>query len=386
FPHSHLFLGTSRTVVISGPHIQVLEAKTGKILHSTANFDGELKDGILNSGHVRCAAADIADVHLATSGDDKVLKVWKIDGLELLSSRELPKKPTGIRFLHDGQTILVSDKFGDIFSYPLHPIPNVSQPEQSGCNSLTSHENPSGGTLILGHTSVLTSFILSSDERYVISADRDEHVRVSWYPQGWNVEMFCLGHEKYVSAVHIPCFSPDTLISGGGDPTFKAWNWMTGKIHAEVEVWSIVQRFIKVEGGRKGRGWGEGAEQGRQRKRRGKAKDTEIDGDGGDVEEDIVDVGPSKNDITPDEPQLNTTKPGQIVQVVHKIDSFESNASKYILFSAVGATAIFMFPFPSMAITPPPTSIIRHFDFGRPVLDFVIGNDSLVWVLLDGQW
>jgi tRNA (guanine-N(7)-)-methyltransferase subunit TRM82 len=45
---------------------------------------------------------------------------------------------------------------------------------------------------------VLTSFILSSDERYVISADRDEHVRVSWYPQGWNVEMFCLGHEKLV--------------------------------------------------------------------------------------------------------------------------------------------------------------------------------------------
>lgn len=45
---------------------------------------------------------------------------------------------------------------------------------------------------------MLTSFILSSDERYVISADRDEHVRVSWYPQGWNVEMFCLGHEKLV--------------------------------------------------------------------------------------------------------------------------------------------------------------------------------------------
>jgi hypothetical protein len=61
--------------------------RTGEILHSTANFDGELKDGILKAGHVRCAAADTPDVHLATSGDDKVLKVWKINGLELLSSR-----------------------------------------------------------------------------------------------------------------------------------------------------------------------------------------------------------------------------------------------------------------------------------------------------------
>ena len=117
--------------------------------------------------------------------------------VSLTCNRELPKKPTGIRFLGDGQTILVSDKFGDIFSYPLHPIPTVSShPEQSGRDSLTSHENSSGGTLILGHASVLTSFTLSLDERYVVSADRDEHVRVSWYPQGWNVEMFCLGHEK----------------------------------------------------------------------------------------------------------------------------------------------------------------------------------------------
>ena len=61
-------------------------ARTGEILHSTAKFDGEL-DGILKSGHVRCAAVDTSDIHLATSGDDKVLKVWNIDGLELLSLR-----------------------------------------------------------------------------------------------------------------------------------------------------------------------------------------------------------------------------------------------------------------------------------------------------------
>jgi tRNA (guanine-N(7)-)-methyltransferase subunit TRM82 len=29
--------------------------------------------------------------------------------------RELPKKPTAIRFTQDAQTLLVSDKFGDIF-------------------------------------------------------------------------------------------------------------------------------------------------------------------------------------------------------------------------------------------------------------------------------
>ena len=31
--------------------------------------------------------------------------------------RELPKKPTKIKFTKDGQSILVSDKFGDLFRY-----------------------------------------------------------------------------------------------------------------------------------------------------------------------------------------------------------------------------------------------------------------------------
>jgi hypothetical protein len=59
------------------------------VLHSTAKLDNAAKDGILKSGHVRCAAVDISHIHLATSGDDKVLKVWKTDGLQLLSSRSV---------------------------------------------------------------------------------------------------------------------------------------------------------------------------------------------------------------------------------------------------------------------------------------------------------
>jgi tRNA (guanine-N(7)-)-methyltransferase subunit TRM82 len=63
-------------------------------------------------------------------------------------------------------------------------------------DELASHENAAGGTLILGHTSLLTSFILSEDEKYIITSDRDEHIRVSWYPQGYNIEAFCLGHRE----------------------------------------------------------------------------------------------------------------------------------------------------------------------------------------------
>jgi tRNA (guanine-N(7)-)-methyltransferase subunit TRM82 len=69
-------------------------------------------------------------------------------------------------------------------------------PQNMEADTLASHENPSGGTLILGHTSVLTTSVLTPDESYIITADRDEHIRVSWFPQGHTIESFCLGHKK----------------------------------------------------------------------------------------------------------------------------------------------------------------------------------------------
>lgn len=48
-------------------------------------------------------------------------------------------------------------------------------------------------------------------------------------------------------------------------------------------------------------------------------------------------------------------------------------------------TALFQFAFPSEADTSPnPT--IQAFDLGKPVVDFVVGIDSLVWVLVDSEW
>lgn len=129
FPHSRLFLATHRTVVISGSHIQILDSKcvlcsrypphflsflnsipfsTGNVLHSTANFDHQAKDGILKSGHIRCAAIDVYDAYLATSGDDKMLKVWQLDGLKLLSVRYVIQLTRMCTIFIDEHVVIVS--------------------------------------------------------------------------------------------------------------------------------------------------------------------------------------------------------------------------------------------------------------------------------------
>ncbi|TFY60518.1 hypothetical protein EVJ58_g5100 [Rhodofomes roseus] len=408
WPHTKLLLGPLWTIVVSGPHIQVIDPISGKIVHSTARLVGAARDALLKSGPIRCLAVDGSFSHLATVGDDKQLKTWQIVGLRLMSVRPLPKKPTEIAFTRNGLTLLISDKFGDVFSYPLYPkakpagntVPSAGSSKRG---ALTSHENPSDGVLVLGHVSLLTSFLLTRDEKYIVTADRDEHIRVSWYPKGYVVERYCLGHEKFVSEIHIPHFAPEVLISGGGDPVLKMWDWMSGEVVADVPIADVVEPYIKVKAPKGRRGWddgdneegGAGENQPARRRRRGR----KAQGKGKDVEEGstegtpVVEDGEAEGSAASGEaaqeapeddaemavPEEDVDK---TVLVIYKIRSCDQGRhGKFVLFSAVGATALFYFSYPESGEGPPPK--IHAIDFGHPVLDFMMGVYQTTWVLLD---
>jgi len=49
---------------------------------------------------------------------------------------------------------------------------------------------------MLGHVSMLTDILLSKDEKYVITSDRDEKIRVTKYPKTYIIKNFCLGHKE----------------------------------------------------------------------------------------------------------------------------------------------------------------------------------------------
>lgn len=57
------------------------------MLHSTAALDDATKEALLKAGPIRCVDVDAEFKHAALSGEDKKLKVWRLDGLELLSER-----------------------------------------------------------------------------------------------------------------------------------------------------------------------------------------------------------------------------------------------------------------------------------------------------------
>ena len=74
---------------------------------------------------------------------------------------------------------------------------------------------------------MLLDIKLSKCGKFIITCDRDEKIRVSHYPNAYNIHNFCLGHTDFVTSMAL---HQDTyLISGSGDGTLRLWNFLKGK-------------------------------------------------------------------------------------------------------------------------------------------------------------
>ncbi|CCG84216.1 protein of unknown function [Taphrina deformans PYCC 5710] len=162
--------------------------------------------------------------YLVWISEDKVLRVYNLETSTLLSERELVKR--GCALFVEEEIIIVGDKFGDVYHYDL--LLSDSNHGQDG----KTQEQVAEKLPIVGHVSMLTSVLLttsdSTGKRHVVSADRDEHIRVSNYPDGYNIQSYCLGHTQFVSSLLIPS-GTTTLVSAGGDEYLGFWDYPTGK-------------------------------------------------------------------------------------------------------------------------------------------------------------
>ena len=100
---------------------------------------------------------------------------------------------------------------------------SIAQQCCSGCScDLNSEENE--GKCILGHLSMLLDIKLSKCGKFIITCDRDEKIRISHYPNAYNIHNFCLGHTDFVTSIAL--YEDNCLISGSGDGTLRLWNYL----------------------------------------------------------------------------------------------------------------------------------------------------------------
>lgn len=143
--------------------------------------------------------------------------------------------------------VLVSDKVGDCYLYPL--IPKEIDASAEKLKKLDVQADPTlnpEATYLLGHVSVLTQHIFTEDRKHLITADRDEHIRITRYPDTFVIERYLFGTDGFVSAIHIPEGHPDLLISGGGEGILRLWNWRQGKQIGSVEIGDAILPYRAV--------------------------------------------------------------------------------------------------------------------------------------------
>ena len=212
----------------------------------------------------------------------------------LTNDRCMPKRPCAVVLTSDDSTILSADKFGDVYALPLIPTEDPDaysskEPNQSvsplsqslpAANDKTVHSGRNKQalqhqltitkkrpekeaiefehTLLLGHVSMLTDITLSHSVRvdsngnrkrdFIITADRDEHIRVSrGIPQAYIIEYYCLGHKQFIGRLCIPGWAPELLLSGGGDDDIFLWDWESGVLLDTLDIKAAVNAFLNTE-------------------------------------------------------------------------------------------------------------------------------------------
>ncbi|XP_032238122.2 tRNA (guanine-N(7)-)-methyltransferase non-catalytic subunit wdr4 isoform X2 [Nematostella vectensis] len=144
----------------------------------------------------------------------KTLVVWNTSSWEYVSKRKLTKRATAISFTQKEDTVIIADKAGDVYQYSAKD--SVAKP-----------------SLLLGHLSMIMDMVVTDDNKFIVTADRDEKIRVSHYPNSYNIEAFCLQHQDFVSKICLLSKS-GVLASGGGDGSIHFWDFRIGRLlHTE---------------------------------------------------------------------------------------------------------------------------------------------------------
>lgn len=180
----------------------------------------------------------------------------------------------------DEKTILVGDKFGDVYSLPLHPpdnwVPQKSEQKEvwiPSATELTVHtkgnlealrqqreqkiRNPKKEgpdfehKLLLGHVSLLTDVVITEIQeglmrkQFILTSDRDEHIRVSrGLSQAHIIEAYCMGHREFVSRLSIMPWNSEFLVAGSGEPSLKVFDWQNGRLLDEELFTGAVRQDI----------------------------------------------------------------------------------------------------------------------------------------------
>jgi WD40 repeat protein len=249
-PAHGIAVDLDRVFLLIGKNVQVLDK---------ASFVQDSFRVLYEVNHddtVRAVAVDPVTGLFATGGDDKKLrifnksdKLWEADTPKKVTQLVLAPGDDGVNanastspvasFLH---RLLFADKFGSVYracAFDANAEAKDAVPwlKSAVMGKSTYHDEI---PMILGHYSTITQLIPvtgAGQKRFIVTTEKDEKIRVTSYPQTFNIVSYCLGHTKFVSCADYWIDGDNIgLISGGGDATLMAWDLVSGRRLAALNV------------------------------------------------------------------------------------------------------------------------------------------------------
>lgn len=153
---------------------------------------------------------------ITTAGQKAVLLyTLRPEHAKLVSVRVLSRASSALTFSENSKRLLVCDKTGDCYEYDCEDYEAAPK-------------------LLLGHLSIVYDILWSRNDKYIVTCDRDDKIRVTNYPDTADIHTYCLGHKEFVAGIKL--LNDDVLLSVSGDKTLKLWDFKEGKEVKTVEL------------------------------------------------------------------------------------------------------------------------------------------------------
>ncbi|KAL7535572.1 hypothetical protein ACHAXR_011904 [Thalassiosira sp. AJA248-18] len=207
-----------------------------------------------------CSTEIASCVWLAVSREDKTLSLYSVPSssaqqqpmttkLYPTVTYSLPKRARCLAFCSVASSdasgklchvIVAGDLSGDAIAFPIPDAANADKPE--AVSTTTTRR------LLLGHTaSILTGLNVvptttqQQQQQLILTADRDEKIRVSHFPETHIVLGYLLGHSSFISTMDASSASSASssralCITGSGDGTVRLWDYQLCKEVGMVPV------------------------------------------------------------------------------------------------------------------------------------------------------
>ncbi|KAJ3423989.1 wd40 repeat protein [Anaeramoeba flamelloides] len=159
------------------------------------------------------------------------------NNFETIHSDTLKKgNPGSIIFHPTEKSILITD---NVYSYKIPfgerkemDIEKEKQKENENEKQKKKQKDTNEHKAVLGHTAIITQALMTFDKKFYITCDIARRIRVSNFPEIYDIHVFCLGHTDSVTSLAIHPASNEQFLTGGGlsDNSIILWNLQNGEI------------------------------------------------------------------------------------------------------------------------------------------------------------